>query len=101
MSTQIKNGKKPLSMRKTAPLINSDDIFNNPLALDPEMVKTIESKGHSIRFINFKQYVNMGGQHQAHWKPVSLKTLKEWGYGTLGVDSFISGTDPDGYVRRQ
>lgn len=101
MSAQIKSGKRPISQKNLSSVLNSDDIFNNPLALDPAMIKVIESKGHSIRFINFKQFINMGGQHQAHWKPISLKTLKEWGYDTIGVDTFISGSDSDGYVRRQ
>lgn len=101
MSTQIRNGKKPLSQKSRPAPVNAEDIFQNPLGLDPELVTTLQSKGVAYRFINYKKFIEMGGQHQGYWKPVRLSQLKEWGYDNMGLNEFINGQDPDGFVRRQ
>jgi hypothetical protein len=100
MSNQIKGGKRPISQRTSASFVNSDDIFQNTLALDPQLLSVLESKGLSHRFINFKQFIDMGGTHKAHWSPIKRSRLKEMGYDNIDVGSFIAGGDADGYIRR-
>lgn len=100
MSNGIKNGKVPLSRKPIPSSVIYEDIFDNALAVDPQLIKTIEEKGYVHRFINAKRYADMGGAHQARWRPVSMKQLKEWGYDTLSLMEFKEGNDPDGYIRR-
>jgi hypothetical protein len=97
----IKNGKKPISQKTRPALVNHSDVFANPLDIDPQLKNLIADKGFSIRFINYKQFVDMGGTHEAYWRPVSRKELKEWGYDMMDTHSFISGSDPDGFIRRK
>ncbi len=102
MSKQIKNGQRPLSQKTRPPaIIDSDDVFSNPLSLDADMLKLIESKGFKYRWINYKNFVEMGGTHEAHWVPLPLKQLKEWGYDSINAQTFLFGSDADGYIRRK
>jgi len=94
----IKNGKVPLSRKQSMAPINSEDIFDNALGIDPALEALIKQKGFAIRYINSTRYSDMGGSHPARWVPVSMKKLREWGYDTMSVLDF--GSDPDGYIRR-
>lgn len=100
-NNNIKNGKKPISQKSRPLPVTHDDVFSNPLEIDVEMKKVIESKGYSYRFINYKRFVDMGGSHEAYWTPISRKQIKEWGYDKLDTSTTILGADPDGYIRRQ
>jgi hypothetical protein len=96
------NGKKPLSAKastKAAPL-NMDDIFGNPLALEPELIEAITKNGHAYRFINSKQLQSMGGHHPRGWRPLHLEQLKKWGYDKMGTHGFIFGQAPEPYIFR-
>jgi hypothetical protein len=99
MSNAIKAGKRPSSQKTKPGPIREDDLFINPLGLDPELIKTIESKGYVHRFINAVQYRRFG-HHPAHWRPVSRKQLKDWGYDTMDAHDFTEGTAPDGFIYR-
>jgi hypothetical protein len=99
MSNQIKAGKKPSSARTKPGPINADDLFINPLGLDPALVETIEKQGHVHRFINAVQYKRFG-HHPAHWRPISRKQLKEWGYATMDAHDFTLGSSPDDFIYR-
>jgi hypothetical protein len=64
------------------------------------MKTLIESKGMAIRFISAPKLAANAGYHARAWRALSTKQLKEWGYATIGLDNFLNGSDPDGYIRR-
>lgn len=97
---EIRKGKVPSSRRSRPTPINSDDVFMNPLGLDTEITDCITKHGFSYRFINYKQFVDMGGSHVAHWRPVRLSQLKTWGYDTMAGQALLEGNDTDGFIRR-
>lgn len=99
MATNLKNGKRPSSQRTRPAPVAADEIFINPLGLDPELVKVIKEKGHVHRFINAIQYKRFG-HHPAHWRPISRKTLKDWGYATMDAHAFTDGSGPDDFIYR-
>lgn len=100
MSTQIKNGKRPLSQKTRLPSVSAEDVFMNPIGLEKEMTDAITKAGHVYRYINYVRWQEMGGSHPAHWRPVTTKQLAEWGYDNIGVTNFLNGSDPNGLIRR-
>lgn len=94
----MKNGKKPLSQKPVPQLINEDDIFGNPYALDEELKKEIKAKNLEARFVNYSKLVEQGGYHQRGWK-VYKRDKKEEG-ATLSSSEFHMGSNPDGSIRR-
>lgn len=98
---EIRQGKRPVSQKRQRPApINPNDIFRDPIGLDDELKATIVSKGYAYRFINYKQFVDMGGTNTHYWTPVKRSKLKEWGYDMIDGNEFTSGSDVDGYIRR-
>lgn len=95
----LKAGKRPSSQKSKPAPVSNDDFFVNPLGLDPELIKVIETKGHSHRFINAMQYKRFG-HHAAHWRPISRKTLKDWGYDSMDAHGFTEGSSPDDFIYR-
>lgn len=90
---EIKNGKKPLSAKPRTTRMNLDDIFTNPLALDPELKQELESKGLVARFISVAKFRENGGNHERGWVPYKRATMK-------APQDDIFGSNPDGYIRR-
>jgi hypothetical protein len=95
----IQNGKRPLSTKNRPSASTLDDIFGSPLGLDPGIVKAIEAKGLSYRFVSVPALQKMGGYHNRGWRPLLMKELGGE-YGTLNQNSLQFGGDPDGYLRR-
>lgn len=89
--------KKPISARTKPTPVNMDDIFGNPLGLDPELVAAIQAKGFAHRFINAKKLIEMGGYHAKGWRPYKPSTEER---AKLESQSLLFGSDPDGYIRR-
>jgi hypothetical protein len=98
----IQNGKRPLSQKaqQKSAALNMDDIFGNPIAVEPEMAKAIESNGYTYRWVNATKLASAGGYHHRGWKALPTSELKKWGYGKMDSFSFTFGQDPDGFVRR-
>jgi hypothetical protein len=92
----IINGKKPAS-QKPAPSkqpLSLDDIFGNPMGVQPEVVAYVESKGLAYRWVNASNLAKNGGYHDKGWRP-----LKRSECATMVTDS-IFGQSPDDYFRR-
>ena len=88
------NGRKPVSSR-ALPVVMSDDIFGNRLALPAELKKELKEQGLEPRWINFKKFVDNQGYHEKGWKAYTRKKSD-----TMETSSFLNGSDPDGYIRR-
>lgn len=65
----------------------------DPMSLDAELAKEIESKGFVGRFISVKQLERNGGRHNKGWRPYKRDKISTELSG-------IFGRDPDNYVRR-
>lgn len=96
MSTaKIVDGRKPLAARKKTLNPKNADAFGNKFTLSEELKKELKEQGLVGRFINYKQLTEMGGVHAKDWRPYKRKSSD-----TMDTASFLSGTDPNGYVRR-
>lgn len=92
----IKNGQKPLSAKVLAKPagLNAEDLFGNPLGLDPELTGELEKKGLAWRFISAKRFQDMGGTHPKGWRPYKCDKMLS------SSPDFVFGSSGDGYVRR-
>lgn len=100
MSEKIINGKKPLSAKKRPTLDpRNADAFGNQLSLSVEIQKELADQGLVARFINAKKLQDMGGHHAKGWR-VYQRPVKEKASGTMDSSSFLSGSDPNGFIRR-
>lgn len=100
MSEKIIGGKKPLSSKKRPGLDSKNaDAFGNKLSLPVEVLKELADQNLVPRFINAKQLQDMGGYHAKGWRPYKRKD-SEKGSDTMGTSSFLSGSDPSGFIRR-
>ena len=93
MSKQSKGGRIPLSQKKedSAVFIEDDSI----LALDPEIIREIEAKGLSYRWINAGKYRSGGNFHKSGWKAYMREGSKQ-----AGSLDFSYGSSPEGYIVR-
>jgi len=88
MSTQVKNGRVPLSQKKRPSFKAS---FSNRLGLDDALIEEIESQGLEYRWVDAnKMYLNQG-YHPNGWGAYKRK---------VGTTDFKYGNDPDGVIRR-
>lgn len=95
MSTPNSNGRKPLSAKKAASPILTDDIFGNKLALSPEIQEDLRKRNLVGRWINANELYKNQGYHAKAWR-----VYKPEASVTIGIKEFKDGRDPDGVVRR-
>lgn len=98
-NTLIKDGKKPLSTKRKMPSepIAVDDVFSSALSLDPELLKELEAKGLTPRFVDAKRMMEMGGYNDKGWQ-VFRRDKKP--SDTINTSDFKYGNDPSGIIRR-
>jgi hypothetical protein len=94
----MNNGRKPLSQKGkpsgAARPLGLDEIFGNPLSVDPAIAKAIEAQGKEYRWVGYQKLVSNGGYHERGWKPVKRSEC-----GNMeSIPTF--GVDPEGYIRR-
>lgn len=91
------NGRKPISSKpkaQPARALGLDDLFGNPLSIDPSVQEAITKMGHEARWIGYQKLVTNGGYHERGWRPVKRSEC-----GNMeSIPTF--GVDPDGYFRR-
>lgn len=100
MSNQIKNGKKPLSARPSAPAnpMQIDDIFGNSLVVPQELQEYLTEKGLEWRWVDYKKLIDAGGYHNRGW--VAYQKARHGEPATLSTQESILGSDPSGLFRR-
>ena len=91
----MKNGKLPLSAKSKTPVARSlDDLFGNPLSVDPAIAAAVEKMGLVHRWVGYQKLVANGGYHERGWRP-----LKRSECGNMeSIPTF--GQSPDDYFRR-
>lgn len=90
-----KNGKKPLSEKSTPTALGMPDFYKNRLQVPAEILKELEAKGLSHRWINYKSFLEDGNQHEWGWE------LYKKPVGAVSSDNLVNGTSPDGIIRRK
>lgn len=94
----IKSGRKPISSKpKFNPFLSNDDVFGNPLHIDPELQKELDEQGLVPRFVDANNIAKMGGYHAKGWVPYR-RIRKE--SANIGLGDWKFGNDPEGIVRR-
>jgi len=76
--------------------ISHDDIYSNPLKLNPELEAKLKKEGLVARFINAKKLHDNQGYHRAHWTPYNTNcdTIEK------SRQEYQNGKDPEGFIRR-
>ncbi len=92
MSKNI-NGRKPLSSKVKSPVVSEPTFFSNKMSVSEDIKTELAKKGLDYRFIDYKKYVADGNNHSKGWTVYRSDSLKDTG-------SFLSGTNPDGIIRR-
>lgn len=95
MSNKIINGKVALSTKSGPSLKETDDIFGNALAIGDQLKEDLRKQGLVGRWVNAKKLAEFGGYHPKQWR---VYTNKE--SGTIMGAASLSGTDPNGVIRR-
>jgi hypothetical protein len=94
----LRQGRRPLSTKPQAPVMNYDDIFGNNLTISKELQAELEQKGLVARFVDAKKLHEFNGYHPKGWVP--YKREKKIGSATMDGDEFKFGNDPSGCIRR-
>lgn len=100
MSTQLKNGKKPLSSKpkRQSEYIREGDLFGNPLSIPPHIQEELKAKGLEGRFVDNKKLQDNYGYHDKGWTPYKKSTPTA--SDTIDKSDTKIGADPDGAFRR-
>jgi len=80
--------------------INPNELFQNPLTLDPEIVEVLKKNNLHCRFVNYKKLAANDGIDEHYFTPLRRSQLKEMGYAKMDTHSFLQGNDVEGYFRR-
>jgi hypothetical protein len=98
MSNQVKGGRKPIAQKATTANPYAG-FFTRSLTDVPEDVKkAAEAKGHELRWIDKKEFVEAGNMHKNYWEPFRRDPAVAASHDTMDL---AYGNSPDGYLVRK